>query len=101
MWAAVTMTMENPPVCATGVVPSAPRVTVHDWDDPVPPGAMVTRNFSDGSNGSQTLNWITPATEAGNAPPLTPTFAMGNAPVVFTVHDSTVPAAGAVVPPVV
>src|SRR5215472_14404864 len=85
--AATTCWMANPAACATGVVDSAPRVTVHDWEPPVPPGATVTSISSDGSAGSATWNFVAF------------TAATGNAVVTLTVHDSLVPEPGAVVPP--
>jgi len=45
--------MVNPELWVTGVVPSAPRVTVHDCPVPVPPGQTVTSMVSEDAAGSE------------------------------------------------
>jgi hypothetical protein len=78
----------NPAVCATGVVPSDPRVTVH-----VVPEMFVTATSSPvlPDAVSATWNWV------GGVAVLD---AAGNPADEATVHDSDVPPAGADVPPV-
>jgi hypothetical protein len=74
----------NPAVCATGAVDSAPRVTVHDVPDTAVT-AIISAAVTDVA-GSATWNcWL-------------PLIA-GNDADDATVHVSTVPGAGAVVPP--
>src|SRR5579859_4963458 len=85
--AAVTTWMTaNPLACATGVVPSAPRVTVQ-----VEPETLVTAISSVGSSGSMTWNCVGGVAlfEADGNPAYPPAM----------VHDSEVPLTGAVVPP--
>jgi hypothetical protein len=82
--AVTTWTIENPEECATGVVPSAPRVTLH-----VVPETFVTRMISlvFPVAVSATWNWVTPV------------LAPGKLDDDETVQVSVVPPAGAVVPP--
>jgi hypothetical protein len=72
----------NPDAWVTGVVPSAPRVTVH-----VVPETLVTSISSEVAAGSATWNWYTPVAAAGNSAE------------DATVNVSDVSAAGASVPP--
>ena len=82
--AALTMLLTvNPLVWVTGVVPSVPRMTVH-----VVPVTFVTSTISVGAAGSCTRNCVPAAVVTA-----------GNVAEDATVHDSDVPAAGAVVPP--
>src|SRR5271170_7060353 len=69
-------------VWATGVVPSAPRVTVQ-----VVPDTLVTAISSDARIWSATWNWVIPVAAGGKDAP------------ERTVHVSLPPLAGAVVPP--
>jgi hypothetical protein len=72
----------NPAACVTGVVDSAPRTAVH-----VVPDVAAIVMISDGSAGSATWNWVAFSDADGH-------------PVAdATVHVSTVPPAGADVPP--
>src|SRR5258708_7126157 len=80
--AVTTCTTVNPDACATGTLPSAPRITVH-----VVPDTACTASISDGWAGSATWNCCAPY------------FTAGNDADDVTVHVSAVPAAGAVVPP--
>ena len=82
--AVTTWMIVNPAVCATGVVDSAPRVTVH-----VVPDTLATAMISPVFPGavSHTWNWVTPVDAAGNADD------------DATVHVSCVPDDGASVPP--
>jgi hypothetical protein len=75
----------NPALCGTGVVPSAPLVTVH-----VAPDTLVTAMVSEFSAMSATWNCVGGAAELDAA---------GNDDEEETVHVSVVPPAGAVVPP--
>jgi hypothetical protein len=75
----------NPAAWATGVVPSAPRITVH-----VVPATLVTAMISLARDGSLTWNWVGGAAEL---------LAAGNDDDDDTVHVSVVPAAGLVAPP--
>ncbi len=51
--AETTWTIVNPAECATGVVPSAPRVTVN-----IDPATFVTAISSVGASGSAMWNWV-------------------------------------------
>src|ERR1700749_1197172 len=82
--------MVKPAAWMTGVVPSAPRVTVQDWAAPVPPGATVAIMVSVLWAGSMILNVVPLATDT-----------CGNALAAVMVQLSDVPWAGAVVPPLV
>ena len=77
--------MVNPAACATGVVPSAPLITVQ-----VRPDTFVTRMISLARAGSEMWNWVGC---------VAPEDATGNDPDDATVHDWLVPGAGASVPP--
>ena len=72
----------NPEAWTTGVVDSAPLVTVH-----VVPDTFVTAMISVGAAGSATWNWETPVD------------AVPNIADEATVHVSCVPGEGASVPP--
>src|SRR5258708_747479 len=80
--AVTTCTTVNPDACTTGALPSAPRITVH-----VVPDTACTASISDGWAGSATWNCCAP------------NFTAANDADDATVHDSTVPPAGADVPP--
>ena len=78
----ITCCTVNPAEWVTGVVDSAPRVTVH-----VDPETFVTAIISDVAAGSPTWNWETPVAAGGKLRD------------EATVHVSGVPLAGASVPP--
>ena len=84
--AVTTCTTVNPAACATGVVPSAPRVTVHET-----PEIAVTAMISVEAAGavSAIWNWVAPVSTVGNEAD------------EATAHVSTVPCAGESVPPLV
>jgi hypothetical protein len=82
--AVTTWTIVNPAVWATGVVPSAPRVTVQVVPDTLVT-AMISLVFPEAV--SATWNCVTPVDAAGKDDD------------DATVQDSLVPEPGAVVPP--